>query len=300
MRKTFSDRIFELAKQNEKVIYIGSDLDPLTLKRMREEIPSQGFMEGISEQHIMGMAAGLALEGFIPFVHNIAAFATRRCYEQIALDVCLHNLPVRIVGNGGGVVYAPLGPTHLAVDDFALMRALPNMTVLAPCDRDEMSRLMAKVVDYPGPIYIRMGTGYHHDPVVSQEDLGFEIGQPIMLRHGRFPLLISTGVMTWRALEAAKILADMNIQAGVLHVHTLKPLKMPSYLEKYYRLIVTIEEHSVIGGLGDAVSEVFGFDSLRLGLPDKFISTYGTQSEVLDSFNLTPQGIVDQIRDYFW
>ena len=136
MRKTALDFIFELAKLNKKVLFIGSDLSPEVLRAMKEERPERFFMEGISEQHIIGMAAGLAMEGFIPYINTIATFLTRRCYEQIFLDLCLQDLPVRLIASGGGAVYAPLGPTHLAIEDIAIMRAIPNMTIVAPCDAD--------------------------------------------------------------------------------------------------------------------------------------------------------------------
>jgi transketolase len=141
---------------------------------MKKEMPERFFMEGVSEQHIIGMAAGLAMEGFIPYVNTIATFITRRCYEQVALDLCLQDLPVRLIANGGGVVYAPLGPTHLAVEDIAIMRALPNMAVVAPCDADEMKRFMSSTLNFPHPIYIRLAKG--GDKVVSEEKFGFEMG----------------------------------------------------------------------------------------------------------------------------
>ena len=144
MRKTALDCVFELAKKDDRVVFIGSDLSVGVLDEMRRVLPKRFFMEGVSEQHIIGMAAGLALEGFIPYVNTIATFLTRRCYEQIALDLCLQNLPVRLIANGGGAVYAPLGPTHLAVEDLAILRALPNMTVVAPCDAAEMVRLRSE------------------------------------------------------------------------------------------------------------------------------------------------------------
>ena len=155
MRKTSLDCVYELAKADPRVVFIGSDLGPGVLAGMKQEMPERFFMEGIAEQHIIGMAAGLAMNGFMPFVNTIATFLTRRCYEQIALDLCLQDLPVRLIANGGGGVYAPLGPTHLAVEDMAIMRALPNMTVVAPCDAQEMRRLMAATTDWPHPIYIR-------------------------------------------------------------------------------------------------------------------------------------------------
>src|SRR6201986_4483313 len=140
MRETCINMVYELAKQDERVVFIGSDLSPGLLKEMKEEFPDRYYMEGVTEANIIGMAAGLAMEGYIPYVNTIATFITRRCYEQVAVDVCMHNLPIRLIGNGGGLVYAPLGPTHLAIEDIAIMRALPNMTVVAVCAAGEMKR----------------------------------------------------------------------------------------------------------------------------------------------------------------
>ena len=130
-----------LQKKNKNIIFIGSDLGAGVLDDMKEELPKQFLMEGVSEQSIIGLSAGLALEGFIPFVNTIATFLTRRCFEQIAIDLCLHNLPVKLIANGGGAVYAPLGPTHLSIDDIGILRTLPNMTIIAPCDAIEMEKI---------------------------------------------------------------------------------------------------------------------------------------------------------------
>src|SRR5437870_3441848 len=156
MRPACVNMVFKLAQQDPRVAYIGSDLSPDLTERMKNEMPDRAFMEGVSEAHVIGMAAGMAMEGFIPYVNTIATFLTRRCYEQTALDLCLHNLPVRLIGNGGGLVYAPLGPTHEAIEDIAIMRALPHMTVVAPADASEMTRIVPLTLDWPGPIYIRL------------------------------------------------------------------------------------------------------------------------------------------------
>ena len=156
MRKTSLNCIHDLAKHDDRVLFIGSDLGPGVLEDMKQAIPERFFMEGVSEQHIIGMSAGLAMEGFIPFVDTIATFLTRRCFEQIVVDLCLHDLPVRLIANGGGAVYAPLGPTHLAVEDISIMRVLPNMTVVAPCDASEMKRMMMSTLEWPHPMYIRL------------------------------------------------------------------------------------------------------------------------------------------------
>jgi transketolase len=270
---------------------------------MKAEMPDRYFMEGVSEQSVIGMAAGLALDGFIPYVNTIATFLTRRCYEQLAVDVCLQRLPVRLIANGGGLVYAPLGPTHLATEDVALMRALPGMAVVAACDADEMTRLMPQTLDWPGPMYLRLAKG--GDPVVSAPERGFAIGKAIVMREATAPIsLIATGIMTGRALAAADLLRGDAIACRVLHVPTVKPLDERAVLElaRGAALVVTVEEHSLIGGLGSAVLECLadhgrtGVRVKRLGLPDAFAPHYGSQDDLLATYGLTPAGIADSVR----
>src|ERR1700736_2909184 len=224
MRIACLDKVHDLAKRDSRVVFIGSDLSPGLLADMKREMPERYYMEGITEQNVVGMAAGFAMEGYIPYVNTIATFITRRCYEQVAVDLCLHDLPVRLIGNGGGLVYAPLGPTHLAIEDMAIMRALPNMTVTAVCDAEEMARLMNASLDWPNPIYIRLAKG--GDPIVSRPDKGFAIGKAIEMSDvagDADALLVATGVATTAALEASKNLAADGVRCRVLHVHTVKP-----------------------------------------------------------------------------
>ena len=303
MRKTCLNMVYELAKRDPRVVFVGSDLGPGVLDELKHEMPERFFMEGVAEQNVVGMAAGLAMEGFIPYVNTIATFITRRCFEQVAVDLCLHNLPVRLIGNGGGLVYAPLGPTHLAIEDIAIMRALPNMTVFAASDADEMTRFMDRSLDIPGPAYIRLGKG--GDPVVSRDEMGFEVGQSILLEEPGDVLVISTGVMTGRALDAANIVREDGISCGVLHMHTIKPLDEGAILRLLpkVKLLVTVEEHTIIGGLGSAVADTI-IDKhegplptiRRLGIPDAFTEQYGSQDSLLDSLGLQPDGIADTIR----
>ncbi len=294
MRKTSLDYVYKLAQRDKRVVFIGSDLGPGVLADMKASMPERFFMEGVSEQHVVGMAAGMAMEGFIPYVNTIATFLTRRCYEQVALDVCLQNLPVRLIANGGGFVYAPLGPTHLAVEDIAIMRALPNMTVVAPCDADEMSRFMNKTLDWPGPIYIRLAKGY--DDVVSKDELGFEIGKAILMQEPGEGLFITTGVMTQLAVQAVEKLNDKGVKCGVLHMHTIKPLDQLALNEWIPKVnsVVTVEEHTRIGGLGSAVLEHCSDEMpeqarkiFRMGLADKFADKYGSQDSLLDYFGIS-------------
>jgi transketolase len=306
MRKICIDMVYALAKQDPRVVFIGSDLSPGLLQKMKDEMPERYYMEGVCEQNVIGMAAGMAMDGYLPFVNTIATFITRRCYEQIAVDLCLHDLPVRLIANGGGVVYAPLGPTHLAVEDIAIMRALPNMAVTAVADGEEMVRLMEATLDWPHPIYIRLGKG--GDPVVSRAENGFAIGKGILMRRSdaRDPvLLISCGVMTNRALLAADLLQQNGIPTEVIHIHTIKPLDERLIVERARRArgIFTIEEHTVIGGLGSAV-----IDALvehvgprmplirKIGLADQFARNYGSQDDLLTLNGLQPHQIADRVE----
>jgi transketolase len=295
--------VHELARQDERIFFIGSDLGVGTLQQFKAEMPDRFFMEGVSESHVIGMAAGMALDGHIVYVNTIATFLTRRCFEQIALDLCLHNVRVRLIGNGGGLVYAPLGPTHLATDDLAILRALPRMTILAPADAEEMRRMMPLTVEPSGPIYIRLAKG--GDPIVTDPSKRLEIGKAIVMRDGKDALLISTGVTLKIALEAAAVLAQDGIETTVLHMHTVKPLDTRAVLDYAgrARAIVTIEEHTVIGGLGSAVAEVISEADFaspkrfrRLGLPDAFPSQYGSQDSLWTLYGLTTENTVRTIR----
>lgn len=303
MRKRCLDSVYELAKADQRVVFIGSDLGPGVLDTMKKEIPKRFFMEGVSEQHIIGMAAGMAMEGFIPYVNTIATFISRRCYEQVALDLCLQDLPVRLIANGGGAVYAPLGPTHLAVEDFAIMRALPNMAIVAPCDAEEMQRFMATTMDWPHPIYIRLGKG--GDKVVSRAEHGFEIGKAIPLREPGTGMFITTGVMTQIALRAAAQLATEGLSVGVLHMHTVKPLDQAAlgYWLPRVRGVVTVEEHTRIGGLGSAILEYCNDEMpqqclkiSRIGIPDCFADQYGSQDSLLAHWGITVKSLCDSMR----
>lgn len=302
MRRASLECVYELAKIDKRVVFVGSDLGPDVLADMKHDMPDRWFMEGVAEQSIIGLAAGLALEGFIPYVNTIATFLTRRCFEQIVLDLCLHNLPVRLIANGGGVVYAPLGPTHLAIEDMAILRCIPNMTVLAPCDAEEMRRLMPKTLDWPGPMYLRLAKG--GDSIVSREKPELEIGKGVLLREPQDVLFVTTGIMTQRALTASDSLSGHGINSGVLHFHTIKPLDEQLLIEmsSKVQLIVTVEEHVLAGGLGSLVLETlntFGLDRkpnvVRLGIPDSFAENYGSQDSLLKIWKLDPPSLVAKV-----
>jgi transketolase len=304
MRKTCLNCIYDLAKEHEEIFFVGSDLGYKTLDNFKEEMPDRFFMEGISEQHVVGMAAGLAMEGKTVYVNTIATFLTRRCFDQTAMDLCLHNVPVRLVGNGGGMVYAPLGPTHMATEDIAIMRALPNMTVVAVCDAEEMKRMMPQTVDWDGPIYIRLAKGY--DPVVSKPELGFTLGKGIRYHEGADVLLVSTGVSLHVCIDAAELLAQQGVGVAIMHSPTIKPFDSELLLDMAdgKKAVVPVEEHSTIGGLGDAVGETLlqaGLASVpafrKVGIPDVFTENYGSQKELMSHFGIDGPGVAKTVTE---
>ena len=304
MRQKALNSVYELAQDDDRVVFVGSDLGPGVLEDMKQNLTDRFFMEGVSEQHVVGMAAGLAMEGFIPYVNTIATFLTRRCYEQVVLDLCLQDLPVRLIANGGGLVYAPLGPTHLAIEDIAIMRCLPNMTVVVPCDADEMGRFMQKTLDWPHPIYIRLAKGY--DKVISDETNGFEIGKAILMKDYDDGVFVTTGVMTQLALEAAAKLKQRGVHCGVLHMHTIKPLDNEAIDECVNKTdaVITVEEHIRTGGLGSAVLEYCSdvhpehvHKITRIGLPDRFPDKYGRQDTLIQHMGISVEGLCEQMLD---
>lgn len=303
MRKTSLRMVHELAAKDDRIVFVGSDLGVGTMAEFQADFPDRFFMEGIAEANMIGLAAGLAMDGYIPYVNTIATFLTRRALEQVAVDLCMHNLRVRLIGNGGGLVYAPLGPTHLAIEDLAVFRTLPNMTILCPCDADEMARAVPATVDLPGPVYIRLGKG--GDPLVSDPAKDFTIGRAVQMRNPANITLISTGVATTQCLGAAELLARDGLQVGLFHFHTVKPLDIETIakIAATSELIVSVEEHILAGGLGSAVLEALANINLaqsprvvRLGLPDAFPDKYGSQADLMRHFGIDAAGIAAHVR----
>lgn len=294
MRKTAIHTLAAMMETDSRLVFIGSDLKHGAGLEMRRAFPGRFFMEGISEGHVIGMASGLSLEGKQCYVAANAAFLVRRAYEQLYLDAGLHKANVRLLAHGGGMLFAPLGPTHTVPDDFALMRSVPNMTVIAPCDVDEVARLMPLTAQWEGPIYIRCGKG--KTPVVSSGSRPFSIGRGIVMREERAPdvLLAATGIGTPLAMCAARLLEKSGYSVSVLHMHTVKPLDTALLLEKAegVRCLVTVEEHMLSGGLGSAVAETLleaglgkGLIFRRFGLGQDVLPGGGSQEE-----NLPAQG----------
>ena len=303
MRRICFETVLKLQKKNKKIIFIGSDLGPGFMKHSKDKVPERFFMEGVSEQAILGMSAGLALEGYLPFVNTIATFLTRRSFEQIAIDLCHHDLPVKLIGNGGGLVYAPLGPTHQAIEDISILRTLPNMTILAPCDANEMKNLIPATLKWPHPIYIRLSRG--DEQLLTKTSQKFVIGKSVILKKPTEFLFITTGIASRIAFNASKKLEqEFNIKAGVIHFPTIKPLDSKSLIKfvKKAKKIITVEENVLAGGFGSSILE-FCSDNLkehlykisRVGLKDAFVDDYGDQSALLTKYNITEEYLINKM-----
>ncbi len=246
------------------------------------------------------IAAGLAMCGKVVFTYSIANFPTLRCLEQVRNDVCYHNADVKIVSVGGGLGYGALGISHHATEDIAVMRALPRMTVVAPGDPLEAEFATRALVDRPGPAYLRLGT--RGEPQVHEPGLSFRLGEAIRVRDGGTITLITTGTMLYNTVLAAERLGQQGIQARVLSMHTVKPLDRAAVLAaaRETDAIFTIEEHSILGGLGSAVAESLAESGLhawfkRLGIPPAFTDLVGNQEYLKDAYSLSADGLVNQI-----
>ena len=254
MRTAFIEMLCELAEWDERIWLLTGDLGYSVLERFATRFSHRFVNVGVAEQNMTGVAAGLALCGKIVFTYSIANFPIMRCLEQIRNDVCYHNLNVKIVAVGGGLAYGSAGYTHHAVEDIAVMRAMPNMTVIAPGDPVEARLATQAIVEWQGPCYLRLGKS--GEPVVHQTEPEFEIGRAMIVREGSDVALISTGGMLTTTVQVGDLLAANGISSWVLSMHTLKPLDVDAIRKvAKTKLIVTIEEHAATGGLGSAVSE---------------------------------------------
>jgi transketolase len=264
--------------------------------------PQRVLMEGIAEQHIVGMASGLALEGFVPYVHTIGTFLTRRALEQVIVDAALHSFPVRLVASGGGMVYAPLGPTHQAIDDFALMRAIPGMAVIAPIDPSEMRSAILELASWEGPAYVRVGKG--GEPIVTDSSL--VLGDIRILRSGTEGVVFTTGSVGHEVLQAVDEVARSGISLTVAHVPTIAPMDEEAcigLLEKFPTALV-VEEHLPEGGLWTSLVEVAARNDVychlhQASLPRSYASNYGSQYDHWDACGLSSRRLAQHF-DKIW
>ncbi len=295
-RSAYGEALVALGKRDSRIVALEADLGQSTQSVMfKVAFPSRHFEMGIAEQNMTSTAAGLALAGKIPFIHSFAVFASGRAYDQLRCSVCIPRLSVRICGSSSGLSDFGDGKTHQAVEDAALMRALPAMTVLSPGDSAELTAMMEQLADWQGPVYLRINR--NDMPFVIPVGPEYRIGQVIKVRDGSDAAIFATGIMVSRALEAAAQLEKRGVFARVLNVGTLKPLDARAVVDfsKGMRAIVTAEEHSVIGGLGSAVLEALERTHHapleRVGIRDTFGISAESYDALLTHYKLTAESI---------
>lgn len=300
MKTVFINTLLRLAESEERIYLVVGDVGFGLVEPFAQRFPHRFLNAGVAEQNMTAIAAGLAMCGKVVFTYSIANFPTLRCLEQIRNDVCYHNADVKIVSVGGGLGYGALGISHHATEDIAVMRALPSMTVVVPGDPIEAGLATRALVDHPGPAYLRLGT--RGEPRVHKVDLSFRLGEAIRVREEGMITLIATGTMLYNTALAAERLAQQGIQARVLSMHTVKPLDVEVVLEaaRETDAIFTLEEHSILGGLGSAVAETLAESGLRvcfkrLGISPAFTDLAGDQEYLKHAYSLSVDGVVDQI-----
>lgn len=304
MRNAFADEIFHLAKEDQRLVLLSGDIGNKLFDSFKT-LGNKRFLNcGVAEANMMGVAAGMALSGLRPFVYTITPFTTTRCFEQIRVDACYHNVPVVIVGTGSGLSYAELGPTHHSLEDLALLRTLPGMRVFAPCDATELRFILRETLKFNSPAYIRIGK--KGEPNIHLSPANLKIGEACVVNSGRDVAILVAGNMVAETLKAAELLSVSGIAAEVVSFHAIKPLDV-EYLNKAaktFQIIVTVEEHGLIGGFGSAVAEWRSdsdarFRHLRFGSPDEFLHEVGSQHYAREKFGLTAENIAQKIKASF-
>ena len=301
-RAAYGKALEELAAQEPNLVVLDADLSGSTMtKGFGAEHPDRFFDMGIAEANMVGVAAGLATCGKKPFVNSFAMFAAGRAWEQVRNSVAYPGLNVKVVGSHGGLSVGEDGATHQSIEDLAIMRAIPNMTVLCPCDGNEMKQAVKALLAYDGPAYLRLGRLAVETVTDQVEGYEFQIGKGVLLRDGQDVTVVAVGMMVQMALTAADILAEEGISVRVIDMHTIKPLDTEILLAaaRDTGCIVTSEEANIVGGLGSAVSEyltsVCPVPVIRHGVEDEF-GRSGAAQKVLEAYHLTPAGIADKVR----
>jgi len=302
-KEIYGRTLAELGKANDKIVGVTADLAKTTaIVHFANAFPERFFNVGIAEQNMFGVAAGLAKVGLIPFASTMAIFACLRGGEQVRTDIAYQNLPVKIIATHAGISFGHAGTTHHCTEDFAVMRAIANMTVICPADGIETSLAVRACLDVPGPVYIRIGRGFE-PPCYADENYDFEIGKAIEMVPGTDVTIICCGIAVLQSVQAAKTLLEQDgISVRVINMHTIKPIDREAIMKAVTetRRILTIEEHNVEGGLGDAVGSVIaesgkGCVFKKHGMYDEF-ATIGYAEDLYAHYGFDANGIIDQVR----
>jgi len=301
MRAAFAQEMGKLAAKDMRIVLLSGDIGNRMFDTYKERFPNRFYNCGVAEANMTGVSAGMALCGLKPVTYTIAAFNTLRCLEQIRLDICYQNLPVVIVGVGGGLSYASLNATHHALEDIACLRVLPNMTVVCPGDAWEVRAAIRAAVQIDSPVYIRLAK--KDEPMVHDDLPDFTIGKGIIVRSGTDVCFLNTGSLLPTAMEAAETLAKKGISVQVISMHTVKPLDETLLAEVFSKFshVFSIEEHCILGGLGGSVAEWLADQSshksclMRIGTKDTFMYEAGDQDYARSFFGITADKIVERV-----
>lgn len=305
MRNAFVNSIYDETKKNQDVLCIVGDIGAFLLRHYIEDFPSNYYNLGAAETNMVGVAAGFALSGKIPFVYTITPFITSRCYEQIKLDVCYNGANVKLVGVGSGVSYGTMGSTHHSLEDIAIMRALPNMVIISPSDPLEVEEAISAAAKYKGPVYIRLTLS---SEIISYDKKPFTIGKARIVKYGEDAAIIATGDMVGIAQQAADSLKESNINCYVVNMHTIKPIdeELVKELSRKCKAIISIEEHSVIGGLGSAVASIISQNPENtsqykiMGFEDAFCKQYSkNKKQIFEENALTSDQLVKTMHSLY-
>ncbi|MBQ2743964.1 MAG: transketolase [Oscillospiraceae bacterium] len=303
MRGTFNKTLLEIAKNDPRIHMVLADIGYGEIEPFRDTFPERYYNVGVAEQNMTGVACGIAMEGNIAVTYSIANFPTLRCLEQVRNDVCYHNANVKIVIIGGGVSYGPLGMSHHSTEDIAIMRALPNMVVVVPCDNFEAEAATRAMIEYDGPLYYRCG--YKGEKDIHSGPVDFKLGRAITVREGSDVTLMFAGPVGLNVVKAADILAKEGVSCRIVSMHTIKPIDRDAIIDaaKNTGGIITIEEHNLSGGLGSAVAEVICDSGVvpkkfkRIALPDVNVALIGHQEWIRSQYGMDAEGIAKQIRE---
>ncbi|NOX34930.1 MAG: transketolase [Deltaproteobacteria bacterium] len=304
MRNAFAQEMKDQAAINDKIVLLSGDIGNRLFDSYKEKFSDRFFNCGVAEANMTSMAAGMALNGLQPVTYTITPFNTSRCYEQIKIDICYHNLPVIVVGVGAGLSYAGLGATHHSFEDIAIMRVLPNMHIMCPCDAVEVKLCMRQALALKKPVYIRLGK--KNEPIIHKKTPDLVLGKGIIVKEGKQACLLGCGNILPVVLDAARALENSGISTRVVSMHTVKPLDSLLLKEVFlkFETVCTIEEHSLVGGFGSAVAEwvidnaVPAKRFFRFGIKDAFTHKSGGQENARKMNGLTPEDIVAQIIDH--
>jgi transketolase len=302
MRKIFNETLLEIAKKDERIFMILADIGYGEVEPFADSFPERYYNCGVAEQNMTGVACGVAMEGNIAITYSIANFPTLRCLEQLRNDVCYHNQNVKVVIIGGGLAYGCLGISHHSTEDIAIMRALPNMVVCAPCDTIEAAAATHAMINHYGPFYYRCG--YKGEKDIHEGAINFEIGKSIQIRDGKDAAVIFTGTIGYNTKIAVDNLKEEGINCRLISMHTIKPIDKEAIVNaaKETGNIITVEEHNLSGGLGSAVAEVLADEGIlgvkfkRIALPDVNISYVATHQTLLDKYGMSAHKLQNKIR----